>query len=174
MNGLNGILEGKTPMNDITPFTNGKSETSDRVVSNGISRPEISHLTMKPDYRPRPVRAVTKFECKLRPLDEGAFVATDSVESFLDFVAADRLRRMPHRGSRWDKILRWAEHFSTQVSRYHEFVNPFVPNSQQTAKLIWASCRILIQVKLAFRRWLCTRLIFASWALAVPMRWKKS
>ena len=69
-----------------------------------------------------------------------------TVEEFLEFIANDRLRRLPHKGSQWDTILKWAEYFAIQVYMYHKSVEPFVSKSQEAAQLDWASCRMLLKV----------------------------
>lgn len=94
----------------------------------------------------RPIRITSKYYEQLLILTDGVPSKPESLDSFLDFVASDRLRRVPHRGSRWDKILRWAEYFAIQVSILHESVGTFVPNSTEAAQLIWQSCQILLQV----------------------------
>lgn len=94
----------------------------------------------------RPIRVMSKYYEELLILTNGVPSKPESLDSFLDFVASDRLRRVPHRGSRWDKIIRWAEYFAIQISILHESVGPFVPNSTETARLIWQSCQILLQV----------------------------
>ena len=53
---------------------------------------------------------------------------------------------MPHRGSHWDKVLKWAEFFSLQVSGYANAVDSFIAESKVAAKLIWTACRALLQV----------------------------
>lgn len=94
----------------------------------------------------RHIRFTSKYQEELLILTNGLPSKTESLDSFLDFVASDRLRRVPHRGSRWDKILRWAEYFAIQVSILHESVGPFAPNSTEAARLIWQSCQTLLQV----------------------------
>ncbi|KAI9817884.1 MAG: hypothetical protein M1827_001003 [Pycnora praestabilis] len=69
-----------------------------------------------------------------------------SIEDFLDYVATERLRRMPHKGSKWDKVLKWAEHFATQVSIYGLQVNIFLPHSKEAASLVMGSCRALLEM----------------------------
>ena len=123
---------------------NGESNTPNGVITNGESHPEVSKLTVP--TRPYRIEDTCRYQDEFRRINPDALNATTSMKSFFDFVANDRLRRMPHKGSRWDKILRWAEYFAAQVFRYHESVSPFVPNSEETAQLLWASCRILLQV----------------------------
>lgn len=69
-----------------------------------------------------------------------------SVESFFDFVATTRLSQMPHPGSRWDKILKWAEFFTGQVSTYSEEISAFTTQSEQATSIIYASCKTLLEV----------------------------
>lgn len=125
---------------------NGESHATNGVVTNGQSHSEISGLRVT--LRPRPIQLTPRYRDGFRRTNQDALDATTSMKSFFDFVANDRLRRMPHKGSRWDKILRWAEYFAAQVSLYHESVGPFVSNSEETAQLLWASCRILLQVSI--------------------------
>lgn len=108
---------------------------------------ELSKLTAVPKTTTeRPIRFTSKYREELLILTNGVPSKPESLDSFLDFVASDRLRRVPHRGSRWDKILRWAEYFAIQISILHETVGSFAPNSTETARLIWQSCQTLLQV----------------------------
>lgn len=125
---------------------NGESHTSNQVVINGHFHTDVSNLTVT--LRPRSIEPTAKYRTSFRRINQDALDASTSIKSFFDFVANYRLRRMPHKGSRWDKILRWAEYFAAQVSLYHESVGPFITNSEETAQLLWASCRILLEVSL--------------------------
>lgn len=106
--------------------------------------PELT--AMRKRTTERPIRFTSKYYEELRILTNGVPSKPESLDSFLDFVASDRLRRVPHRGSRWDKILRWAEYFAIQISTLHESVSLFAPNSTETSRLIWQSCQTLLQV----------------------------
>ena len=123
---------------------NGESHTSNGPVTNGKSHPEVSSLTVL--NRVRLVQPTAKYRDGFRRINGGTLNASTSIKSFFDFVANYRLRRMPHKGSRWDKILRWAEYFAAQVALFDESVGPFVSNSKETAQLLWASCRVLLEV----------------------------
>lgn len=101
---------------------------------------------MRKSTTERPIRFTSKYQEELLILTNGLPSKPESLDSFLDFVASDRLRRVPHRGNRWDKILRWAEYFAIQISILHESVGPFVSNSTEAARLIWQSCQTLLQV----------------------------
>lgn len=68
------------------------------------------------------------------------------MEDFLEFIERERLTHMPHRGSHWDKVLKWAEFFSLQVSGYANTVDSFIADSKLAARLIWTACRALLQV----------------------------
>lgn len=126
--------------------TKGESNTLNGPVTNGQFHPEVSSLTVT--LRPRLIEPAAKYRLGFGSINQDALDSSTSIKSFFDFVAKYRLRRMPHKGSRWDKILRWAEYFAAQVSLYHESVCPFVSNSEETAQLLWASCRILLEVSI--------------------------
>ncbi len=78
-------------------------------------------------------------------MDE-SFIHNMGIERFLDHVERQRLTYMPHRGSRWDKVLKWTEYFALQISGYAKAVESFVPDSDIAAKLIWIACRALLEV----------------------------
>jgi hypothetical protein len=74
------------------------------------------------------------------------YIDSMKVGTFLDYLERERLKHMPHRGSRWDKVLKWAEFFACQISRYEEAVHSFIPDSKNAAKMIWAASRGLIEL----------------------------
>ena len=78
-------------------------------------------------------------------MDEHYIEAT-TINSLLDFIERERLTHMPHRGSKWDKVLKWAEFFAVQISGYSEVVKTFMPDSKEAGKLIWVASRILLEV----------------------------
>ena len=71
---------------------------------------------------------------------------TKEIGIVLDHIAAERLRRYPHPGSKYDKILRWAEVFAAQVYAFSETVSEFVLHSSEAAHLIFGSTLLLLQV----------------------------
>ena len=71
-----------------------------------------------------------------------------TIENFLDFIERQRLTHMPHRGSRWDKVLKWAEFFGLQMAGYAKAVGPFVEGSKDAAKLTLAASCVLLRVML--------------------------
>lgn len=69
-----------------------------------------------------------------------------SIENFLSYIGGERLRRMPRKGSRWDKILKWAEFFATSLSFFEELVEGFLSFSKEAVELIFGCLRVLLQV----------------------------
>ena len=76
----------------------------------------------------------------------GVLENTTEVEAVLDYIATERLRCMPHSGSRYDKVLKWAEFFAVQIHSLSHSVSEFVMYSTEAARLIWGSCLLLLQV----------------------------
>ncbi|KAF4630298.1 hypothetical protein G7Y89_g7843 [Cudoniella acicularis] len=74
------------------------------------------------------------------------YVESMTLEAFVHYIESERLTHMPRRGSRWDKVLKWAEFFALQVFGYATALETFVPESNIAAKLICASCRVLIEL----------------------------
>lgn len=69
-----------------------------------------------------------------------------TIEGFSDAVARERLSSMPHRGSLWDRVLRWAEFYALQIATYAETIGPFVPESRSAAKQIFTLLRSLLDL----------------------------
>ena len=69
-----------------------------------------------------------------------------SIEELLDYIAAERLRHLPPRGSRWDRVLKYAVLFADEVNAYQQSVSSFLSHHEEAARLVWRSCRILLQV----------------------------
>ena len=74
------------------------------------------------------------------------YIYSMTIDGFLEYIERQRLTYMPHRGSRWDKVLKWAEFFGLQVSGYAKAVETFIPESKVAAQLIWTAARTLLEV----------------------------
>lgn len=89
-----------------------------------------------------------KFISEFELIDE-QYIYEMTIDGFLEYVERQRLTYMPHRGSRWDNVLKWAEFFALRISGYAKAVEGFVPDSSMAAKLIWAASRSLLEVRLS-------------------------
>ncbi|KAL8811713.1 MAG: hypothetical protein Q9200_001576 [Gallowayella weberi] len=69
-----------------------------------------------------------------------------TIEEYLDFIERQRLTYMPHKGSHWDKVLKWAEFFGLQISSFANAMEKLILDSKPAAKLIWTACRALLQL----------------------------
>ncbi|KAF9249610.1 hypothetical protein DTO027I6_4302 [Penicillium roqueforti] len=68
-----------------------------------------------------------------------------NVDAFFDAVAAERLRWMPHDGSRLDCSLRWASRLAYAVDALRESVGVFAPAANEAATLIWGFSVLLLE-----------------------------
>ena len=123
------------------PSTNGTKGTSHKATS------EVTILVKSTE------EVSSQYESQLGSVVNVKEIYGKSLESLLDFIATDRLRRVPHRGSRWDKILRMAEHFAIRISLYQEAVGGMFSKSSEAARMIWGSCWALLQVSLLLASW---------------------
>lgn len=71
---------------------------------------------------------------------------TPTLHGFLDFIAAERLRSMPHKGSKWDKVLKWAESLARKLDFYEQSVRGLFSDGSEAARLFFGACRVLLQV----------------------------
>ncbi|KAF2279901.1 uncharacterized protein EI97DRAFT_105100 [Westerdykella ornata] len=75
-----------------------------------------------------------------------AFEGQNSVHDFLNILKNERLRHMPHDGSYWDRILRWADNIGGIVLLSHDVLKDFMLNSEDATRLICDSCTALIRL----------------------------
>lgn len=71
---------------------------------------------------------------------------SQDIGQLLDFVAVHRLKRMPHRGSKWDKFLQHCVAFAGQVHHYEEAVAETLLESSLAASVIYGCVHALIEV----------------------------
>lgn len=76
-----------------------------------------------------------------------AFEGKGTVHDFLRFLKNERFRHMPHDGSSWDKILKWADNIGGVVLLSVGVLSEFMLNSEEATRLICDSCTSLIQVR---------------------------
>ncbi|KAL8964252.1 MAG: hypothetical protein Q9183_004586 [Haloplaca sp. 2 TL-2023] len=113
-----------------------------RSESDTFSSSSEQHLTV---FRESVTITRRKFVADIDDVSE-ADIENASVENFLDFIEHQRLTHMPHRGSHWDKVLKWAEFFAVQVSGYAAALESFVPESKTAAQLIWTASMSLVRL----------------------------
>lgn len=108
---------------------------------------EISHLSEQQITILKETVTVTRqrFIADFDEVDEHG-IHSMTIEEYFDYIERQRLTHMPHRGSHWDKVLKWAEFFGLQVSSYADIVKPFLAESTVAARLIWTACRALLDV----------------------------
>lgn len=69
-----------------------------------------------------------------------------TIDGFFDTVAAERLRRMPHNGSKLDMAFRGASQLAFTVNSLREAVGSFALYTDEAAMLIWGSLVLLLEV----------------------------
>jgi hypothetical protein len=82
---------------------------------------------------------------ELDDVDEHYFKSVN-LESYLEFIADQRLIHMPRKGSQWDRVLKAAEFFGLQIYGFGSAVSHFVEESRYASFTALASCRLLLEV----------------------------
>ncbi|KAL9593550.1 MAG: hypothetical protein Q9219_007499 [cf. Caloplaca sp. 3 TL-2023] len=165
VNGMNGNYAPETEMSHLTMrnqplevrepsgYTNGSISPSKYRYNQSSIRRSESHSTTRSYSTEQQITVLkeaviatrAKFVADFDDVDDH-FLHHTTIEDFLEFIERERLTHMPHRGSHWDKVLKWAEFFSLQVSGYAETVESFMAESKFAARLIWTACRALLQL----------------------------
>ncbi|KAJ5964813.1 uncharacterized protein N7479_004689 [Penicillium vulpinum] len=122
-----------------------KSSAKNEAASKRMVR-QLSSSSYKLTVLQEKVQAVSQ-KCKTQlGLSSGAISKRSStVDDFYDAVAAERLRWMPHDGSRLDCSLRWASRLAHAVDALRESVGAFAPAANEAATLIWGFAILLLE-----------------------------
>ncbi|KAI5782676.1 hypothetical protein EDC01DRAFT_729948 [Geopyxis carbonaria] len=131
-------------------------------MSIGIAPPKRTPVMMPPTHFPHDGSTDTKTEThvlretttlvtvrykkELSSKSGDILTGTTTCHAFLDFIAAERLRSMPHQGSKWDKVLKWAEAYARKLDTYTHAVSGFTAHSWESARLVWGSCQLLLRM----------------------------
>jgi hypothetical protein len=141
----------KTPNVDmapiaLSPLQSPNSTISSLTMTNGPLSPTLESM----DSLRMPKLSVLKKSSFVRPRfgrsTSVAFEGHGSGQEFLRFLKNERFRYMPHDGSSWDKVLKWAENIGGVVLQAHAVLHEFLLNSEACTSLICDSCTSLIQV----------------------------
>ncbi|KAH6633587.1 hypothetical protein C7974DRAFT_412571 [Boeremia exigua] len=78
----------------------------------------------------------------------GAAVSTSGVSyvNFLEWIRAERLTTLPHKGSRWDKVLIRALYFAEQLHNFDRAIQGFALDSQAAAAVGYGHARLLLEL----------------------------
>ena len=152
------------------PASSRVASTNGAIVTTSTSQSETSEVSILVKSTDE---VSSKYQSQLSSVVNVQNLYNETLESFLDFIATDRLRRVPHQGSRWDKILRLAEHFAIRISHYEEAVRGMFSKSEEAAHIIWGSCRVLLQVRSHTSYQAVALLTISRWVLTVRISWKQ-
>lgn len=100
----------------------------------------------------------------------GHHVLDTSYEDLMDWIEDERLTRLPHRGSSWDRVLISAQHFADHENRLGHAIESFAPESGAASNLVFGQCLLLLE---RVRAHYCNRLtclMYTYQSLAVGLR----
>lgn len=70
-----------------------------------------------------------------------------SYVNFLEWIRAERLTTLPHKGSRWDKVLIRALYFAEQLHKFDQAIQGFALDAQSAAAVGYGHARLLLEVR---------------------------
>ena len=73
-------------------------------------------------------------------------VSDISYVKFLEWVRSERLTTLPHKGSRWDKVLIRATYFAEQLHRFEQAVQAFAHDSTSAAAIGYGHAQLLLEL----------------------------
>ncbi|KAK9423587.1 putative AAA+ ATPase domain-containing protein [Seiridium unicorne] len=104
---------------------------------------------------PRLTRVVRVYQdacvCRQRMIDEveeldDVYFDNINLQTYLAYIANERLIHMPKRGSSWDRVLREAEYFGLQIVEFAFTVGEFIDESIAVRNTALAGCRALLEL----------------------------
>lgn len=66
--------------------------------------------------------------------------------SFLEWIRSERLTTLPHKGSRWDRVLIRALYFAEQLHKFEQAIQPFAHNSSSAATVGYGHAQLLLEL----------------------------
>ena len=91
-------------------------------------------------------RVTTFIKTRLGSSCDVVLKEAQTFDDFLEALEDIRLRYMPHDGSKWDKVLKWAENFAGFIYKFNESVKIYMLHSEEATRIIWGNCLSLLQV----------------------------
>ncbi|KAF2737069.1 hypothetical protein EJ04DRAFT_135561, partial [Polyplosphaeria fusca] len=123
-----------------SPKTNGGPLSPTAEAPDGMKLPKFS------SFRESMTRTTSLLRPRFGRTTSVAFDGHGSVHDFLRMLKNERFRYMPHDGSNWDKVLKWADNIGGIVLLSHGILNEFMLNSEDATRLVCDSCTSLIQL----------------------------
>jgi hypothetical protein len=75
-------------------------------------------------------------------------IADVSFVHFLEWIRSERLTTLPHKGSKWDKVLIRALYFAEQLHNFDTAIRGYAVDSGAAAALGYGHARLLLEVRL--------------------------
>lgn len=125
---------------------NGNSHAQRRTVSSFTSGSNMRSVLESGDIVKEQYLSV-KYRCQ-RELGAGVglhFLDT-SHGDLMHWISDERLTRIPHKGSSWDRVLISAVHFADQVRGLGLAISTFAPESDTASNLVYGQCLLLLEV----------------------------
>lgn len=73
-------------------------------------------------------------------------VINTSYTELLEWIRSERLTRLPHKASGWDRVLSAAQYFAEQVHGFEAAVEAFTDESSAAAQFIYGQSLLLLEV----------------------------
>jgi len=128
------------------------SFTSSRATSGNFSsmRSPTKRMNSVTNYQNTIVQdsAASLKKRSLAELGVGAYQSIGDVSyvSFLEWIRSERLTTLPHKGSRWDKVLIRALYFAEQLHNFEQAIQPFAQDSSYAASIGYGHAQLLLEV----------------------------
>jgi hypothetical protein len=92
--------------------------------------------------------AISMRKRSMAELGAGVYQSISDVSyvNFLEWIRSERLTTLPHKGSRWDKVLIRALYFAEQLHSFDQAIQSFALDSSAAAAVGYGHARFLLEV----------------------------
>jgi hypothetical protein len=153
-NGTNGVLS--PPLSPKALFrSKGRlpSFTSSRAPSGNFST-TMRTFTKRSGNNSNKIGLVQESAAALKKrsmaeLGAGVYQSVSNVSyvNFLEWIRSERLTTLPHKGSRWDKVLIRALYFAEQLHNFEKAIQGFALDSSAAAAIGYGHAQLLLEVR---------------------------
>lgn len=78
--------------------------------------------------------------------EASAHIVGTSHADILQWIQSERLTRLPHKGTAWDRVLSATQYFVEQVQLFEAALMPFIADSEGASQFIFGQCLLLLKV----------------------------
>ncbi|KAF2130419.1 hypothetical protein P153DRAFT_314293 [Dothidotthia symphoricarpi CBS 119687] len=143
---LSSPKQALRPQGRLPSFTSSRAPSGAFSAMRSVSKPTRGSGTNKIRFVQESASSLKKKS--LAELGVGAYQAISDVSyvKFLEWIRSERLTTLPHKGSRWDKVLIRGLYFAEQLHNFEQVIQNFAVDSSVAAAIGYGHAQLLLDL----------------------------